>query len=67
MQKEPFIISLGNEDLPNLSQSENDGFGFEYRQTNIWQDDSTDMLKLLADINEKLDTVIRIMKQSGKG
>ncbi len=67
MQKEPFIIMLDNEDLPNLSQSEDGEFSFEYRQTNLWQDDSSHMLKLLADINEKLDIVIRIMKQSGKG
>ena len=66
MNKEPFIINLGNEDLPNLSQGDSGGYSFEYRQTNIWQDDDIDKLKLLSQINEKLDVIISILKQSGK-
>lgn len=66
MNKEPFVITLGNEDLPNLSQGNSGDYSFEYRQTNIWQDDDIDKLKLLSQINEKLDVIISILKQSGK-
>ena len=66
MQKEPFIITLGNEDLPNLSESGGENFGFEYRQTNIWKDESSDILKLLSSVNEKMDVIIRLIKKSGK-
>ena len=66
MHKKPFIISLGNEDLPNLSRNEEDRFGFEYRQTNMWHQESDDILKLLDVINEKLDIIIGFISKSGK-
>ncbi|MBQ8603756.1 MAG: hypothetical protein IJ410_02795 [Oscillospiraceae bacterium] len=67
MNKEPFVITLGNEDLPNLSQGGENDFGIEFQQTNLWRDDDIDKIKLLNRINEKLDVIIRLMKQSGKG
>ena len=65
MKKDPFVINLSDKDLPNMATS-NDGSGFEYSQTNIWQEDNLDILKLLNIINEKMDIIIRLLKEKGK-
>ncbi|MBR5520860.1 MAG: hypothetical protein IKU54_02580 [Oscillospiraceae bacterium] len=66
MKKEPFIIALNNEDLPNLSQADKEDFGFEFSQTNLWREDNKDKIRILEQINEKLDFIIRIINKNGK-
>ena len=66
MQKEPFIITLGNEDLPNISTGNGRDYGFEFRQTNVWKDENDDVVKLLDTISEKLDKIIGLILKSGK-
>lgn len=63
MQKEPFIINIDNENLPNLV---GDGESFEYSKTNIWQEDMPATLNLMAEIIEKLDMIIQLLKENGK-
>ncbi len=65
MKKEPFVINLSDKDLPNMATGNGDT-GFEYSQTNIWQEDNLDILKLLNIINEKMDIIIRLLKEKGK-
>jgi len=66
MQKEPFIITLGNEDLPNLSSAGKDDFGFEFNKTNLWQENSTLQLEILQEISRKLDIISELLKKNGK-
>lgn len=67
MNKQPFIINIQDGDLPNLAADESDTFGIEFSHTDIWRDDSLETIKLLNSINEKLDTIIRIIQQNGRG
>lgn len=62
MQKEPFVIALGNEDLPNLSTDDTGDFGFEFNKTNLWQENNNSQFSLLRDISEKLDIIIELLK-----
>ncbi len=63
MQKEPFIISLSNDSLPNLATDGEDSFGVEFSKTKLWQGDKEDLLPDLKDISRKLDVIIKLLKQ----
>ena len=66
MIKQPFIIDIQDGELPNLARDSTDAFGFEYSQTDVWQDDSFETVKLLNAINEKMDIIIRLLQQNGR-
>ena len=66
MKKEPFVINIADRSLPNLAQDSPDSFGLQFNQTNLWQDDNLDMLKLLNSVNEKMDMIIRILQKTTK-
>ena len=66
MNKKPFIIDIHDGDLPNLAADTGNTFGIEFSHTDIWQDDSIETIKLLNSINEKMDTIIRIIQQNGR-
>ena len=66
MNSQPFIINLTETELPNLSQDPQDSFGLEFSHTNLWQDDSGDIIKLLNSINEKLDLIAEILTKNGR-
>ncbi|MBQ3008714.1 MAG: hypothetical protein IJD80_03900 [Oscillospiraceae bacterium] len=66
MQKEPFIITLSDDNLPNLASDNNEDFGFEFSKTNLWQEDKKDIIKYLESINEKLDIIVYAIRNSGK-
>lgn len=60
MNKEPFIITLGAEDLPNIA--DNSGTEFKYDKNNIWSKDNTNNTVILDEINKKLDIIIDLLK-----
>ncbi len=62
MQKQPFVITLGNEDLPNLATDNEEDYGIEFSSTKIWQENNNDIAELLGKINEKLDIIINIIR-----
>ncbi len=62
MHKEPFVITLANDDLPNLADDGGDNFGVEFSKTKLWQEDSTDIINILYKISDKLDVIIKNMK-----
>lgn len=66
MKKEPFIIDITDNQLPNLAKNSTDEFGFEFSNTNIWRDDSGDIIRILNSINEKLDIIIRHIEKNGR-
>lgn len=66
MNKQPFIINIQDGELPNLAAEGSDGFGVQFSHTDLWQDDNLETIKLLNSINEKLDTIIRIIQQNGR-
>lgn len=66
MQKEPFIITLENDELPNLAAEAGEDMGFEFSKTKLWQEDNFEILKLLGTVIEKLDLIIRLMQKTGK-
>lgn len=66
MNNQPFVINLTETELPNLSQDAQDSFGLEFSHTNLWQDDSGDIIKLLNSINEKLELITEILIKNGR-
>ncbi len=63
MQKEPFIISLSNDSLPNLASDGEDNYGVEFSKTKLWRSEKDDLLPELKDIGRKLDVIIKLLKQ----
>ena len=68
MKKEPFIINLTEENLPNIATEEEDEeFNFQYDKSNVWNQEEFEKNTLLGDISDKLDKIIQLLKQNGKG
>ena len=69
MKKEPFIINLTEENLPNIATEEDNDeeFNFRFDKSNVWNQDEFEKNKILSDINDKLDKIIQLLKQNGKG
>ena len=68
MKKEPFIINLTEENLPNIAtEEENEEFNFQYDKSNVWNQEEFEKNTLLGDISDKLDKIIQLLKQNGKG
>ncbi len=65
MQKQPFIITLGNEDLPNIATSGEGDFGIEFSKTNLWPENFQSQ-DYLAQICQKLDEITDLLKKIGK-
>ncbi len=60
LNKEPFIINFGTEELNNIS--DDSGISFKYNKNNIWNKNSIDNTLILEEINKKLDIVIDLLK-----
>ncbi len=64
MHKEPFVITLGNEDLPNLANRED--YGIEFSKTKLWDEFTQKQPENLQTVIEKLDEIIELLKKIGK-
>ncbi len=67
MNKEPFIITVNENDMPNLAKDGADSFGFTFDKTSEWNHKQQEIVPLLVSVNEKLDIIIKLLAENGRG
>lgn len=65
MNKEPFIINMDENSLPNLANDTGEIYGFSYDKTSEWNN-HTELTPLLVSINNKLDTILEYIMKNGR-
>ena len=61
MQKQPFII-----DIKDVKQADFTRESAEFSQTNVWKDDSLEIIRILNSINEKLEAIQYLITKNGR-